>query len=116
MFLFTASAHFTGLRHDLVRMVPPQVPWPDAVVFLTGVLEALGAVGILVRRTRRIASRALVAFLIAVLPANIYAAQSGVTLGGAPVTPLAWRVPMQVLFVLLVWWTTQNERKQNPQP
>ncbi len=104
MFCFTAAAHFNNLRADLVRMVPPQVPNPGFMVTFTGVCEILGAIGLLVPRTRRVAAVALIVFLIAVLPANIHAARSGGTIGGAPVTPLVPRVALQVLFIALVWW------------
>ncbi len=104
MFCFTAAAHFNNLRADLVRMVPPQVPNPGFMVTFTGVCEILGAIGLLVPRTRRVAAVALIVFLIAVLPANIHAARSGETIGGAPVTPLVPRVALQVLFIALVWW------------
>ena len=40
----------------------------------------------------------------ALLPANINAARARVTLGGKPVTRLAVRVPMQVLFLALTAW------------
>jgi uncharacterized membrane protein len=105
MFCFTAAAHFNGMRADLVRMVPPAIPNPEFMVTFTGFCEILGALGLLVPRTRRVAAVALVAFLIAVLPANIHAALSGVTLLGAPVTPLIPRVAIRVLFIALVWWS-----------
>jgi len=41
---------------------------------------------------------------VALLPANIRAAREGMTLRGKPVTPLLWRVPMQIVFVALTWW------------
>ncbi len=104
MFCFTAAAHFNSMRADLVAMVPPAVPNPEFMVTFTGVCEILGAIGLLVPRTRRLASIALILFLVAVLPANIHAAQSGVTLRGAPATPLVPRVALQVLFITLVWW------------
>ena len=44
-------------------------------------------------------------FFVAVLPANIHAARAGVTLGGEPATPLALRIPMQLLFIGLTWWS-----------
>jgi len=105
MFCVTASAHFTSMRAELVRMVPPWVPAPEAMVAFTGVCEILGAVGLLVPRTRRAAAVALIVFLIAVLPANIHAAQSGLTLRGSPVTPLLPRIAGQVLFIVLIWWS-----------
>jgi uncharacterized membrane protein len=105
MFCFTAAAHFNSMRTDLVRMVPPMVPNPELMVTFTGVCEILGAIGLLVPRTRRVAAVALIVLLVAVLPANIHAAQSGVTLRGAPATPLIPRVALQVVFIVLVWWS-----------
>jgi uncharacterized membrane protein len=104
MLCVTASAHFNSMRADLVRMVPPAVPNPELMVTFTGVCELLGAVGLLIPRTRRIAAAALILFLLAVLPANIYAARSALTLNDAPVTPLWPRVALQGLFIGLVWW------------
>lgn len=104
MLLFTAAAHFNSMRADLIRMVPPAIPNPGLMVTLTGVCEIAGAVGLLIPRTRRAASIALILFFLAVLPANIHAAQTGVTIRGVAVTPLLPRVALQVLFIVLVWW------------
>jgi uncharacterized membrane protein len=104
MLLFTASAHFTSMRHDLARMVPPAIPQPMAMIYFTGVCEVLGAIGLLVPSTRTAAALALIALFVALLPANIHAARSGVTLRGKPATPLALRVPMQILFIALTAW------------
>jgi uncharacterized membrane protein len=105
MFCFTASAHFNSMRADLVRMVPPTIPNPELMVTFTGVCEVLGAMGLLIPRTRRIAAVALILFLIAVLPANIHAARAALTLNDAPVTPLVPRVVLQLVFIWLVWWS-----------
>jgi uncharacterized membrane protein len=96
MFQFTACAHF---------MVPEAFPNPRLLVHLTGVLEILGAVGLLIPATRGLAG--LVALLVAMFPANISAARRAVPLRGRPPTPLLLRIPMQVLFVGLTWWATQ---------
>jgi uncharacterized membrane protein len=104
MFCFTAAAHFNSMRPDLVRMVPPSVPHPDLMVTFTGLCEILGAIGLLIPRTRRLAAIALIVFLLAVLPANIHASLSNVTLRGAPSTPLAPRILLQLFFIALLWW------------
>lgn len=111
MFCFTAAAHFNSMRPDMVAMVPPAVPNPELMVTFTGICELLGAIGLLIPRTRRIAAFALILFLLAVLPANIYSALSGVTLRGAPATPLVPRVVLQLLFIALLWWSgVHNQR------
>jgi uncharacterized membrane protein len=106
MFCFTAAAHFNSMRGDMVRMVPPLVPNPEFMVTFTGICEILGAIGLLVPPTRRVAAIALILLLVSVLPANIHAALSGVTLRGAPPTPLIPRIALQVLFIALIWWSS----------
>jgi uncharacterized membrane protein len=106
MLLFTASAHFTKMREDLLRMMPPAIPWPHALVFFTGLCEIAGAIGLLFPFTRQAAGIALILFFLAVLPANLRAARARVTLRGKAVTPLWLRVPMQFLFIFLAWWTS----------
>ena len=105
MLCFTAAAHFNSMRPDMVAMVPPSVPNPEFMVTFTGICEIVGAVGLLVPRTRRIAAVALIVFMLAVLPANIHAAQAGVTFRGAPATPIIPRVALQLLFIALLWWS-----------
>jgi uncharacterized membrane protein len=114
MLIFASSAHFTSMRHDLARMVPAAVPNPMAVIYFTGVCEILGAIGLLISRVRLIAGIALIIFFVAVLPANVHAANAGVTLRGEPVTPLIIRIPMQLLFIGLTWWSAvHSERRRN---
>ncbi len=105
MLCFTAAAHFNSMRADMIAMVPPSVPNPGLMVTFTGVCEILGAVGLLVPRARRIATAALIVFMLAVLPANIHAARTGVTLRGATATPIVPRVALQGLFIALLWWS-----------
>ena len=105
MFCVTASAHFNSMRADLLRMVPPSMPNPELMVSFTGLCEIFGAIGLLVPATRRVAAAALIALLLAVLPANVHAAQAGVTIRGGAVTPLLPRIALQVFFIGLVWWS-----------
>jgi uncharacterized membrane protein len=104
MLCFTAAAHFNSMRADLIRMVPPAVPNPEFMVTFTGVCEILGAIGLLVPQTRRAAAVGLMLLFVGVLPANIHAALTGVTLSGAAATPLVPRIALQLLFIAAVWW------------
>ena len=109
MFGFTAAAHFNSMRADMIAMVPPFVPNPAFMVTFTGVCEVLGAIGLLVPRTRRLAGIALIVMLVAILPANIHAARAGVTLRGAPATPIVPRVALQALFIGALWWSAVRQ-------
>ena len=104
MLLFTASAHFTSMKEDLINMVPQWFPYPRQIVLITGILEILGAIGMLIPFTRTAAGICLALLFVAMLPANINAALKAVPLRGRPATPLWLRVPMQVLFIALALW------------
>jgi uncharacterized membrane protein len=93
-------------------MVPPIVPNPELMVTVTGVCEVLGAIGLLIPRTRPLAAASLILFLVAVLPANVHAARSALTLNGAPATPLWPRVILQIVFIGLLWWSGIRSRER----
>ena len=106
MFLFTAGSHFSSMKHDLAAMIPPPFTGSLWMIYVTGVLEAVGAVGLLTRRVRRAAAWGLIALLVALFPANVYAALAGVTLRGSPATPLIYRAPLQLFWILTLWLTS----------
>ena len=79
MFVATGLAHFVGMREELIAMVPPAIPAPGLVITVTGVLELAGAVGVLWRRTALWAAAGLTAMLVGMFPANVYAAEKGLS-------------------------------------
>jgi uncharacterized membrane protein len=91
MFLITASAHCGKRRGDLITMVPRALPRPQLIVSVTGILEILGAVGLLIPAIAPIAAACLAILLIALFPANIRAAREHFTIGGGPATNLPLR-------------------------
>ncbi|MGH9544505.1 MAG: DoxX family protein [Terriglobales bacterium] len=107
MFVVTGIAHFNRMKHDLARMVPAMFPRPLLLVYFTGILEFMGAIGLLLPRFRSLAGACLIALMIVLFPANVNAAMKRTTLAGKPATPLWLRTPMQILFVGLLWWSTR---------
>lgn len=85
-------------------MVPNVFPHPLALIYITGVLEFLGAAGLLFPEFRAAAAFCLIALLILMFPANLKAARDHLTLRGKPATPLWLRAPMQLLFIALLSW------------
>lgn len=76
MFVLTGVAHFVNpLRRDMVAIVPPRLPAPALLVTVTGVLELLGAVGLLYPPTRVPAAVGLFTLMLVMFPANVYAAR-----------------------------------------
>ena len=76
MFVLTGVAHFVQpLRNDMIAIVPPRLPAPALLVTITGVLELLGAVGLLIPATRVAAAVCLFLLMVAMFPANVHAAR-----------------------------------------
>jgi uncharacterized membrane protein len=99
MFVLTGVSHFVPPRRDgLIAIVPPRLPAPALLVTVTGVLELLGAAGLLIPMTRVPAAVCLFALMLAMFPANVYAA-GGKRSEHAPSTPLVPRTLLQLLFL-----------------
>lgn len=109
MFVFTGTTHFTSMKQDYLAMIPEPLPRSVRLIHLTGLLQLAGAIGLLVPRLRRLAGIGLAALLVAMFPANAYAARAGVPFRGRPPTPLLVRAPLQLAFIAAVWWTAIAE-------
>ena len=77
------------------------------MLVFTGACEIAVAVALLLPEFRRAAAYALITFFLAVLPANIHAARSDVTIRGKRATSLWLRIPMQVLFIAVAFWSAR---------
>ena len=76
MFVMTGVAHFVNpLRRDMIAIVPPRLPAPGLLVTITGVLELIGAAGLLYPPTRVAAAACLFVLMLVMFPANIYASR-----------------------------------------
>ena len=116
-FFVGGIAHFAAADLE-ARIVPPYVPWPYAAVYVSGVLELVGALGLLSSRTRRAAGWLLLALTIAVTPANVHMLQTA-DQWPVPTWLLVARLPLQVALLVLIWWSTtptarRRDRAPNP--
>ena len=76
MFVMTGVAHFVNpLRRDMIAIVPPRLPAPGLLVTITGVLELIGAAGLLYPPTRVAAAACLFVLMLVMFPANVYASR-----------------------------------------
>lgn len=107
MLVFTAVAHFSFTK-GMAMMLPDFIPFKTETVYLTGIIEIAAAIGLFIPNFRIVTAWLLIAFLILILPANIYAAikhidyQKG-TFDGNGLTYLWFRVPLQILFIIWVY-------------
>lgn len=102
-FIFTAIGHFIRTE-PMAEMLPPVIPYRIELIYFTGVLELLGAIGVWIPGLTRLTGLLLILMLIGILPSNIYSAINRVDFGGHAAGPayLLIRLPFQ-LFV--IWWT-----------
>src|SRR5918995_5059457 len=112
MFLFTGATHFTAMKHDYAAMLPGFVPMNVWVIYLTGVLQIAGAVGLLIPRTRRLAGICLALLLVAMFPGNVYATLNEIEFRGDAPTPLWLRAPIQLFFIGMVLWTSTKRHSE----
>lgn len=106
-------AHFAFTDAEM-RIVPPLLPDPRALVLASGFFELLGAAGLLWRRTRRWAGWGLIALTLAVTPANVYMLQHASDWPNVPVWALVLRLPLQVVLLWLIWWSTKARHEARP--
>lgn len=102
-FVAAGAMHF--VRPELYEsIVPPQLPAHGVLVAISGMAEVLGGIGLLFRRTRRVAGLGLILLLVAVFPANLYMAiDPGEAGHGAPQWALWARLPLQVVIGAVVY-------------
>ena len=109
MFIFIGILHFK-ITEKFILIVPPIIPYAKEVVYISGIFEILGGIGILIPKLRRQAAFGLILLLIIVFPANIYMAIYNIQLGGILNNSiLQWlRLPLQMVFIGYVYWCSKD--------
>jgi len=106
-------------------MMPDYLPWHLELIYISGVFEILGGIGLMIPTTRKLAGWGIVALLFAVFPANIHIVINDVQLAKDPISPVAmWlRLPFQLVFIGSVWWAaslketlSSSEKPQESRP
>jgi len=105
-FTYAGISHFTNPAF-FVAIMPPYLPAHLELVYLSGVFEILGGVGVLVPATRKLAGYGLLALLVAVFPANIHMAMNPSQFPDLAAAALYARLPMQLVIAAIVWWATR---------
>jgi uncharacterized membrane protein len=116
--LFMIAAGLNHFRAPAVYlgMMPAALPWPRALVFISGLAEIAGGLGLILPATRRWAAWGLIALFVAIFPANLNMAINHLPLGDRVVSPLAlWlRLPLQLPLIAWAYWFTRADRVAVP--
>jgi len=101
-------AHFM-IPEQFLRIMPPLIPYPLAMVLISGGFELLGAVGLWIAPLRRWAGNGLILLTICVTPANIYMWLHPKLFPSIPVWALFLRLPVQALLIWIIWQSTRPD-------
>lgn len=112
--LVSGIAHFSRTAL-MARIIPPLFPYHSQLVLFSGALELLGAVGLLMPALTRAASACLAVLMIAVFPANVYAANEFV--GGLHMPSVSVRLVMQMIYIVLLlmagWGVARSTKEES---
>jgi uncharacterized membrane protein len=111
--IIVGITHFTH-PDQYARIVPPQLPAPVALVYISGVFEILFGIGLTIPFVSVAAAWGLIALFIAVFPANINQAINSIPIDGIPHHPLLYwiRLPFQAVLIAWAWWYTRRPEDQ----
>lgn len=106
LFVVSGVGHFVA-ADTFVRMIPPYLPFPRALVLVSGGFEIVLGVLLLVPATSNLAAWGLIALLVAVFPANVHIYRHQELF---PIPPLIHllRLPMQAVLILWAYAYTRR--------
>jgi uncharacterized membrane protein len=110
LWFFLGSIGHYAITPFFVSMVPPYIPYHAAAVYVSGVFEMLGAIGVLLRPTRRLAGYGLFLLTLCVTPANVYMWQHPELFPAFPPVLLLARLGVQVVLLWCILWSTSPAR------
>ncbi len=105
-FIVGGITHFTD-PDFYINIMPPYIGWHLELVYISGGLEILGAIGILLPATRQLAGNCLIALTVAVTPANIHMWLNPDLFPDVPEAFLSIRLVIQLLLLACIWWSTR---------
>lgn len=122
-FLLAAVLLGAGVMHFVdpwffVQIMPPYLPWHWEAVYVSGVIEIVLGIGLLIPATSRLAAWGAIALFIAVFPANLHMAMANVQFDppppmGQPTQTAAWmRLPMQLVLIAWAYWLTREPARR----
>ncbi|MBA3243383.1 MAG: DoxX family membrane protein [Acidobacteria bacterium] len=110
-YLFAAFFVLAGLNHFInpdfyLKIMPLYLPWHLLLVYLSGVVEIVLGLLLLLPKFTRAAAWGLIALLVAVSPANIHMAINQELYPEYNAAALWLRLPLQLVLIAWAYWYT----------
>jgi len=106
-FILAGANHFYDAPFYL-RMMPPVLPAPSFLIYLSGVIEIALGVLLLLPKFSKLAAWGIIALLVAVFPANIYMAMHTDLFPEFSPAAQYLRLPVQFILIALAYWMTRK--------
>ena len=108
-YIIVGFKHFTNVDFFLI-IVPPHLPFPEFIVYLSGIFEIVLGFLIIPSKSRKYAAFGLILLLIAVFPANIYlyTSETAQNLYGINKIDALIRLPFQIPLIIIAFWHSFN--------
>jgi uncharacterized membrane protein len=118
--LFSAFFIVAGITHFrneafFTAIVPPYLPWPVALVYISGVAEIILGALLLIPGMSTLAGWGLIALLIAVFPANLHMALHPALYPTTSPTALYIRLALQGVLIALAYWLSRPAGRRSPE-
>ncbi|NQD70407.1 hypothetical protein HP439_06715 [Sphingobacterium shayense] len=113
MLVITGIAHFF-YTEGMTMMLPDFIPYKRTIVYATGVIEIIAAIGMLLPKYQKFTGWFVILFFVLILPSNIYSAIQHVnmeagTYDGEGLSYLWYRIPLQLVFIGWVYFSCINQ-------
>ena len=109
-YLLLAFFSLAGLNHFLnpqfyLPLIPDYLPYPEAINWISGVLEMGLGLGLLMEKSRRAFALGLIILLVLFIPSHVYFIQIGSCIEGGLCVPewLSWG-RLIIIHPLIMWW------------
>ncbi len=112
-FMVGGITHFTDPAF-FESIMPPWIGFHTEIVYISGIFEILGAIGIMLPSLRQWAGNGLILLVICVTPANIHMWLNPDLFPDVPPAFLTIRLVLQVGLLLLIWWSTRMPASDSP--
>jgi uncharacterized membrane protein len=90
-----------------LNIMPPYLPWHEALMYLSGVIEIFLGLLIFIPRYRTLAAWAIIAMLIAFMPVHIHMLMNPQLYPDIPEYVLWLRLPLQGVLIAWAYWYTR---------
>jgi uncharacterized membrane protein len=109
-FVLAGVNHFINSSFYL-RMMPPILPAPLFLIYLSGVFQIALGILLLLPKFTQLAAWGMIALLVAVFPANVFMASNPEAFSEFTPMALYIRLPVQSMMIAWAYWFTRRADK-----